>query len=31
MINREPRKIAKAFDVADRVDTMAKQECLITL
>ena len=30
-INREARKIAKAFDVADRVDTMAKQECFITL
>ena len=30
-INREARKIAKTFDVADRVDTMAKQECFITL
>ena len=30
-INREARKIAKTFDVADRVDTMAKQECFLTL
>ena len=30
-INREARKISKTFDVADRVDTMAKQECFITL
>ena len=30
-INREARKIAKTFDVADSVDTMAKQECFITL
>ena len=30
-INREARKIAKTFDFADRVDTMAKQECFITL
>ena len=30
-INREARKIIKTFDAADRVDTMAKQECFITL
>ena len=30
-INREARKIAKTFDVADRLDTMVKQECFITL
>ena len=30
-INREARKIARTFDVADRVDTMAKEECFITL
>ena len=30
-INREARKIAKTFDVADRLDTMAKKECFITL
>ena len=30
-INREVSKIAKTFDVADRVDNMAKQECFITL
>ena len=30
-INREARKVAKAFDVTDRVDTMEKQECLIML
>ena len=30
-INREPRKIAKIFDIADRVHSMAKQECFITL
>ena len=30
-INREARKIGETFDVADRVDTMAKQECFITL
>ena len=30
-INREARKIAKIFDVADRLDTMAKKECFITL
>ena len=30
-INREARKIAKTFDVGDRVDTMAKQECFMTL
>ena len=26
----ETQKKAKTFDVADRVDTMAKQECSIT-
>ena len=30
-IEREARKISKTFDVAGRVDTMAKQECFITL
>ena len=30
-INREARKISKTFDVADRVDTMAKQEYFLTL
>ena len=30
-INREARKIAKTFNVADRLDTMAKQEYFITL
>ena len=30
-INREARKIAKTFDVADSLDTMAKKECFITL
>ena len=30
-INREARKISKTINVADRVDTMAKQECFITL
>ena len=30
-INREVRKIAKTFGVADRVDTMAKQEGFVTL
>ena len=30
-ISREARKITKAFDVGDRVDTMAKQECFMTL
>ena len=29
--NRPARKIAKTFDVADRVDTMAKQECFLIL
>ena len=29
--NRRARKIAKAFDVADRVDAMAKQECFLIL
>ena len=29
--NRRARKITKNFDVADRVDTMAKKECFITL
>ena len=29
--NRRARKIAKNFDVADIVDTMAKKECFITL
>ena len=30
-INRESRKMTKTFNVADRLDTMAKQECFITL
>ena len=30
-INREARKVAKTFDVTDRVDTMEKQECFIML
>ena len=30
-INREARKIAKIFDVAGRVHSIAKQECYITL
>ena len=30
-INREPRKIAKTFHVANRVESMAKQESFITL
>ena len=30
-INRKGRKIAKTFDFSDRVDTMAKQECFLTL
>ena len=30
-INRKARKIAKTFDVADRLDTMAKQAWFITL
>ena len=30
-INRKARKIVKTFDVTDRVDTMAKQECFVTL
>ena len=30
-INRQARQIVKTFDVADRVDTMAKQECFVTL
>ena len=30
-INGEARKIAKTFNVADRLDTMAKQEYFITL
>ena len=30
-INRGARKIAKTFNVADRLDTMAKQECFTTL
>ena len=30
-ISREARKITKTFDVGDRVDTMAKQECFMTL
>ena len=31
LINREAKKIAKTFDVTDRLDTMAKQECFTTL
>ena len=30
-INRKSRKITKTFNIADRLDTMAKQECFITL
>ena len=30
-IDREARKITKTFNVADRLDTMGKQECFITL
>ena len=30
-INREARKIAKIFDVAGRVHSIAKQECYISL
>ena len=30
-INRQARKTVKPFDVADRFDTMAKQECFVTL
>ena len=30
-INREARKVAKNFNVNDRVDTMKKQECFIIL
>ena len=29
--NRKARKLAKNFDVTDRIDAMAKQECFITL
>ena len=29
--NKRARKIAKTFDVADRVDTMAKQKCFLIL
>ena len=30
-INRKGRKITKTFDFSYRVDTMAKQECFLTL
>ena len=30
-INRKARKIAKSFDFSDRVDTIAKKECFLTL
>ena len=29
--NRKARKLAKNFDVTDRIDAMAKQECFIKL
>ena len=30
-INKEAKRIAKSFDVADRLNIMAKQECFVTI
>ena len=30
-ISKKNKKVVKTFDVADRLDIMAKQECFITL